>query len=30
MELQSETGRIALVYSAKSVNIVAGEKGAVG
>ncbi len=27
MELQSETGRIALVYSAKSVNIVAGGKG---
>jgi hypothetical protein len=25
--LQSETGRIALVYSAKSVNIVAGGKG---
>lgn len=29
MELQSETGRIALVYSAKSVNIVAGGKGEV-
>ena len=29
MELQSDTGRIALVYSAKSANIVAGEKGAV-
>src|ERR671919_2720923 len=27
MELQSDTGRIALVYSAKSVNIVAGGKG---
>ncbi len=27
MELQSETGSIALVYSAKSVNIVAGGKG---
>jgi thiol-disulfide isomerase/thioredoxin len=27
MELQSETGRIALVYSAKSVNMVAGGKG---
>jgi thiol-disulfide isomerase/thioredoxin len=27
MELQSETGRIALVYFAKSVNIVAGGKG---
>lgn len=29
MELQSETGRIALVYSAKSANIVAGGKGEV-
>jgi thiol-disulfide isomerase/thioredoxin len=29
MELQSETGRIALVYSAKSVNMVAGGKGEV-
>jgi thiol-disulfide isomerase/thioredoxin len=29
MELQSDTGRIALVYSAKSANIVAGAKGAV-
>jgi thiol-disulfide isomerase/thioredoxin len=29
MELQSDSGRIALVYSAKSANIVAGEKGAV-
>ena len=29
MELQSETGSIALVYSAKSVNIVAGGKGEV-
>ena len=29
MELQSNTGRIALVYSAKSVNIVAGGKGEV-
>src|ERR671911_2636445 len=29
MELQSETGRIALVYSAKSVNMVAGGKGKV-
>jgi thiol-disulfide isomerase/thioredoxin len=29
MELQSDTGRIALVYSAKSANIVAGEKGGV-
>ncbi|HZD34187.1 MAG TPA: thiol-disulfide isomerase, partial [Nitrososphaeraceae archaeon] len=29
MELQSETGGIALVYSAKSVNIVAGGKGEV-
>jgi thiol-disulfide isomerase/thioredoxin len=28
MELQSDSGRIALVYSAKSVNIVAGGKGA--
>jgi thiol-disulfide isomerase/thioredoxin len=27
MELQSDTGRIALAYSAKSVNIVAGGKG---
>jgi thiol-disulfide isomerase/thioredoxin len=27
MELQSETGRIALVYSARAVNIVAGGKG---
>src|SRR5919106_2070536 len=27
MELQSDTGRIALVYSAKSANIVAGGKG---
>jgi hypothetical protein len=27
MELQSETGSIALVYSAKSVNLVAGGKG---
>lgn len=27
MELQSDTGRIALTYSAKSVNIVAGGKG---
>jgi hypothetical protein len=27
MELQSETGRIALVYSAKSANIVAVGKG---
>jgi thiol-disulfide isomerase/thioredoxin len=27
MKLQSETGRIALVYSAKSANIVAGGKG---
>ena len=30
MELQSDTGRIALVYSAKSVNIVAGGEGGVG
>ena len=29
MELQSETGRIALVYSAKSVNMVAGGNGEV-
>lgn len=29
MELQSEIGRIVLVYSAKSVNIVAGGKGEV-
>lgn len=29
MALQSETGRIALVYSAKSVNMVAGGKGQV-
>ena len=29
MKLQSETGRIALVYSAKSVNMVAGGKGKV-
>lgn len=29
MELQSDAGRIALVYSAKSVNIVAGGKGEV-
>ena len=29
MELQSETGRIALVYSAKSVNMVAGGNGKV-
>jgi hypothetical protein len=29
MELQSETGHIALVYSAKSVNMVAGGKGEV-
>ena len=29
MELQSEKGSIALVYSAKSVNIVAGGKGEV-
>jgi thioredoxin family protein len=29
MELQSVTGRIALIYSAKSVNIVAGGKGEV-
>lgn len=29
MELQSETGSIALVYSAKSVNLVAGGKGEV-
>jgi hypothetical protein len=27
MELQSDTGSIALAYSAKSVNIVAGGKG---
>jgi hypothetical protein len=27
MELQSNTGRIALIYYAKSVNIVAGGKG---
>jgi Thioredoxin like C-terminal domain len=27
MELQSDTGRIALTYSAKSVNIIAGGKG---
>jgi thiol-disulfide isomerase/thioredoxin len=27
MELQSDTGRIALAYSAKSVNVVAGGKG---
>jgi hypothetical protein len=27
MELQSDTGRIALIYYAKSVNIVAGGKG---
>jgi hypothetical protein len=27
MELESETGRIALVYSAKSVNIIAGGNG---
>jgi hypothetical protein len=27
MELQNDTGRIALVYYAKSVNIVAGGKG---
>jgi hypothetical protein len=26
-ELESETGRIALVYSAKSVNVVGGGKG---
>jgi thiol-disulfide isomerase/thioredoxin len=29
MELQSETGRVALVYSAKSVNMVAGGNGEV-
>ena len=29
MELQSETGRIALVYSAKSINMVAGGTGEV-
>ena len=29
MELQSERGRISLVYSAKSVNIVAGGEGEV-
>ena len=29
MELQSETGRIVLVYSAKSVNLVAGGMGEV-
>jgi hypothetical protein len=27
MELESETGRIALVYSAKSVNIIVGGRG---
>jgi hypothetical protein len=27
MELQSDTGRIALIYYAKSINIVAGGKG---
>jgi hypothetical protein len=27
MELQNDTGRIALVYYAKSINIVAGGKG---
>jgi hypothetical protein len=27
MELQSDTGRIALIYYAKSVNIIAGGKG---
>ena len=27
MELESETGRIAFVYSAKSVNIIAGGNG---